>query len=1074
MKAVIGCLIGLVFSRWCVGGVRSLRGGCGWRLAKQWPQAQVQMFDMTDLQRGAVAQAMTDSRGYFALPLAGLPGLVLPKRFELGANYPNPFNPSTLIPYHLAASSYVRLEVFNLLGQRIATLVEGERSAGVHTAVWDATDGSGQAVGAGVYLYRLTVGGEHQTGRMVLVDGQAGVSAVGGDGVWPVGIAQDRAYGLVVSGSGIAPYVVADLGIQAGMAPVELVVEAHPAGKALDDDDSVFDLSDLFNTQEEEEEDTAEEAEARKSGPKIEGPWLWMIVSTGDKGGPAASASGIDWLAEGSGGSVTEQQVAQNGAGAGDPVGDKVWTWGKLTPTSDNNITELVQAIGLGHGYIVNHVAYGWIALDAPQQQNTTMYVGSDDAVKVWLNGVLVHDNPADRAASDYQDEFPITLKQGKNSLLVAVYQGEFYWSGFFGFEDDAAYSYQRGPDLVVSSVSASDTTLSSGQAFTLNAKVRNQGDKPSAATTLRYYVSTDATITSDDEAVGTDAIGALNPSAINGVLISLTAPASAGTYYYGVCVESVSGESNTDNNCSRAVTVTVSGSSGTSRGEEVDDTPKEETDDALVTIPDANLRAAIEAALGKVSGATITKAEMTTLTELLIEWGISDLTGLEFATNLTMLIPGVGNITDISALSGLTNLTVLGLSENNITDISALSGLTNLTWLSLGGGDNITDISALSGLTNLTWLSLGSVGNTTDISALSGLTNLTWLDLRFNNITDISALSGLTNLTTLDLKLNTITDVSPLRGLTNLTTLDLRGNPLNVSSINDHIAALEGSGATVLFDSFRLGAFDIELVFLEHFTGPQKRVLEYAARRWMSVITEDLPDYEFTQGWSGECDGQPYEISVGERIDDLRVYVSSFEYVDISSPNAWARVEVLRETNGLPVVGCMTFDLKWSSFGLLDIGTHEIGHTLGFGTVWEDFGFIQDLSADTHFNGPLAIAAFDDAGGWDYAGAKVPVMDDGVHWRPWVLRGEVMGQGGGGPETGQLLSAITVQSLADLGYGVDVTQADPYTLPDAAAKASAKLSALPTQKLSHGVGEQREPIYVVDQQGRIVRTLQR
>ena len=91
---------------------------------------------------------------------------------------------------------------------------------------------------------------------------------------------------------------------------------------------------------------------------------------------------------------------------------------------------------------------------------------------------------------------------------------------------------------------------------------MRNQGDEPSAATTLRYYRSTDATITSDDEEVGTDAIGALNPSAINGVLISLTAPASAGTYYYGACVESVSGESDTDNNCSRAVTIAVSGTS--------------------------------------------------------------------------------------------------------------------------------------------------------------------------------------------------------------------------------------------------------------------------------------------------------------------------------------------------------------------------------------------------------------------------------------------------------------------------------------------------------------------------------
>ena len=227
----------------------------------------------------------------------------------------------------------------------------------------------------------------------------------------------------------------------------------------------------------------------------------------------------------------------------------------------------MVNAIGLGHGYITNHVAYGWIALDSPQKQNTTMYVGSDDAVKVWLNGVLVHNNPVDRAASDYQDEFPVTLQQGTNSLLVAVYQGEYYWSGFFGFEDDTAYSYQRGPDLVVSSASASDTTLSSGQAFILQAKVRNQGDGSSAATMLRYYLSDDATITSGDLEVGTDAIGALNPGAISGVLISLTAPVSAGTYYYGACVESVSGESDTDNNCSEAVTITVSGSGGASGG---------------------------------------------------------------------------------------------------------------------------------------------------------------------------------------------------------------------------------------------------------------------------------------------------------------------------------------------------------------------------------------------------------------------------------------------------------------------------------------------------------------------------
>ncbi|MDE0467163.1 MAG: dockerin type I domain-containing protein [Candidatus Poribacteria bacterium] len=176
------------------------------------------------------------------------------------------------------------------------------------------------------------------------------------------------------------------------------------------------------------------------AGPKIEGPWLWMIAPTGEIWGKAAS-SGKDWLAEARGGSVTEQQITMNGATAGDPVGAKVWTSGKLAPTGGNNITEAVNAIGLGPGNdIDHHVAYGSISLLSPGEQNTTMYVGSDDAVKVWLNGELVHNNPVPRSASDYQESVPVTLKFGKNILLVAVYEFEGAWSGFFGFENDAAY----------------------------------------------------------------------------------------------------------------------------------------------------------------------------------------------------------------------------------------------------------------------------------------------------------------------------------------------------------------------------------------------------------------------------------------------------------------------------------------------------------------------------------------------------------------------------------------------------------------------------------------------------------
>ena len=186
------------------------------------------------------------------------------------------------------------------------------------------------------------------------------------------------------------------------------------------------------------------------AGPKIEGPWLWTIVPTGGSGGRAAAVSGRDWLATASGGAVREQQIATRGAIAGAAVGNKAWTPGKLAPTGGDNITRMVNAIGLGIGDIDNHVAYGSIAFHSPRQQNTQLYVGSDDAVKVWLNGVLVHNNPVDRGASNYQDAFPVTLKQGKNILLVAVYEQAEEWSGFFGFEKDAVYSLVITPVVQV------------------------------------------------------------------------------------------------------------------------------------------------------------------------------------------------------------------------------------------------------------------------------------------------------------------------------------------------------------------------------------------------------------------------------------------------------------------------------------------------------------------------------------------------------------------------------------------------------------------------------------------------
>ena len=167
-------------------------------------------------------------------------------------------------------------------------------------------------------------------------------------------------------------------------------------------------------------------------GPKIEGRWLWVLVP-----GEHLDKS-TDLLAKASGGTVTEQQIATIGASAGDTVGDYVWTSLKISDSGGNNITDMTKPLGWNGN---DRVIYGFIALNCPQEQNTRMFVGSDDAVKVWLNGELVHEKITRRSAKDYKGSFPVTLRQGRNTLLVAVDNATGGWSGFFGFQADAEYT---------------------------------------------------------------------------------------------------------------------------------------------------------------------------------------------------------------------------------------------------------------------------------------------------------------------------------------------------------------------------------------------------------------------------------------------------------------------------------------------------------------------------------------------------------------------------------------------------------------------------------------------------------
>jgi Tol biopolymer transport system component len=93
----------------------------------------------------------------------------LPKEYCLRNAYPNPFNPTATISFDLPAAGQVKLEVFNMLGQKVRTLVDGDLSAGTHSIEWNSADDSGKRVASGIYLYRLQAGEFSETKKMVLM-----------------------------------------------------------------------------------------------------------------------------------------------------------------------------------------------------------------------------------------------------------------------------------------------------------------------------------------------------------------------------------------------------------------------------------------------------------------------------------------------------------------------------------------------------------------------------------------------------------------------------------------------------------------------------------------------------------------------------------------------------------------------------------------------------------------------------------------------------------------------------------------------------------------------------------------
>ena len=237
--------------------------------------------------------------------------------------------------------------------------------------------------------------------------------------------------------------------------------------------------------------------------------------------------------------------------------------------------------------------------------------------------------------------------------------------------------------------------------------------------------------------------------------------------------------------------------------------------------------------------------------------------------------------------------------------------------------------------------------------------------------------------------------------------------------------------------DASEPGTFSIEiLVPPEHrFSDAQLELIDEVAQRWEAVIVGDIPDSDYTTftfdtdregdyDWGTARGGR---ILIDRVIDDVAVIVTSDPEL---TGGAWGGLVQWTASNNLPAIShiILAEELLLGPVNVLrGVLMHEMCHALGFGTSWTEELLKEPNGDDTHFAGPLAIKAFDAAGGSSYDGKKVPATANG-HWRGEVFGNELMSASVDMSHPAPL-SAITIQAMADLGYLVDVAQADDYTL---------------------------------------------
>ena len=217
-------------------------------------------------------------------------------------------------------------------------------------------------------------------------------------------------------------------------------------------------------------------------------------------------------------------------------------------------------------------------------------------------------------------------------------------------------------------------------------------------------------------------------------------------------------------------------------------------------------------------------------------------------------------------------------------------------------------------------------------------------------------------------------------------------------------------------------GAFDI-VIRSSGLSASQQLVFDRAAARWEQIIVGDLPDASYQ----------------GVRVDDLLIDAQSVAIDGVNGILGQAGPDIIRGDSALPIHGMMQFDTadlaSMESRGTLyDVIVHEMGHVLGIGTIWQTLGLLAGAGTATPlFLGSRATAEYNTLFGTSASGVPVegtPAAEgtrDG-HWSESLFGNELMtGYISGTPN---LISRITVGSLADIGYTVNMAAADAYTPP--------------------------------------------